>query len=69
MAKEKKNWVIRCGCDTEAYMTKIIPEQLGHTPIYEYGTSDKKKALRFTKAEAEELARKRQARAVELKTE
>ena len=66
---EKKDWVIRCGCDTEAYMTRIIPEQLGHTPIYVYGTKDRYKAMRFTETEAKELAKKRQAEAIKLKSE
>ena len=64
----KKEWIIKCG-GAEAYLTEIIPEQLGHTPIYKYATKNKKEAMRFTEAEAKELAKKRQAEAIRLKSE
>ena len=62
---KKKEWVIKCG-GAEAYLTEIIPEQLGHTPIYRYGTKDKNKALRVTEEEARELAEKRHAEMVKV---
>ena len=68
MAREykKHNYVIRCGRNMKAYLTEI-EYQKGHPPVYTYRTQDPKKAKKFTKEEAEELARQRQAVAVELK--
>ena len=60
--KEQKNYVIRCG-GADAYLTKIEKKR-NEAPVYIYGTNDKKKAKRFTKEEAEEIAEKRQAVAV-----
>ena len=62
----KKEWIIKCG-GAEAYMTEITPAQLGHTPIYTYGTKDKSKAMRFTEEEARELAKLRQAEMIKVK--
>jgi hypothetical protein len=57
----KKEWVIRCGGDTKGYLTEIIPPKKGNSEIYVYGTKDKMKAMRFTKEEAERIAKLRQA--------
>ena len=69
MAREykKHNYVIRCGGNVKAYLTAITPAKNGHPPMYTYGTQDPKKAMKFTKEEAEALAKERQATAVELK--
>lgn len=56
----EKRWIVKCG-GAEAYLTKITPEQLGHTPIYTYGTKDKQKAMRMKREEAEAIAKIRHA--------
>ena len=68
MAREykKHNYVVRCGGNVKAYLTAIEYPK-GHPPVYTYGTQDPKKAKKFTKEEAEEIAKTRQATAVELK--
>ena len=68
MAREyrKHNYVVRCGGNVKAYLTEIEYPK-GHPPVYTYGTQDPKKAKKFTKEEAEEIAKARQATAVELK--
>lgn len=68
MAREykKHNYVIQCGGNTKAFLTEIRKPK-GHPPVYVYGTKDPKKAMKFTKEEAEELAASRQGDAVELK--
>lgn len=68
MAREykKHNYVVRCGGNVKAYLTAIESPK-GHPPMYTYGTQDPKKAMKFTKEEAEEIAKARQATAVELK--
>ena len=69
MAREykKHNYVIRCGGNMKAYLTAITPPKNGHPTLYTYGTQDQKKDMKFTKEEAEVLAKDRQAMAVELK--
>lgn len=64
---DKKNWVIRCGGGMKAYMTEIRPPKGGHPTMYTYGTSDPKKAMRFTREEAQKLAEERHGDAVELR--
>lgn len=64
--KAKKEWIIKCG-GAEAYLTEIIPEQLGHTPIYKYATKNKKEAMRFTEEEARKIAKLRQAEMIKVK--
>ena len=68
MAREykKHNYVVRCGGNVKAYLTKIEYPK-GHPPVYTYGTRNPKEAKKFTKEEAEEIATARQATAVELK--
>ena len=56
----EKRWIVKCG-GAEAYLTEITPEQLGHTPIYTYGTKDKQKAMKMTREEAETIAKQRHA--------
>lgn len=56
----EKRWIVKCG-GADAYLTEITPEQLGHTPIYTYGTKDKKKAMKMTREEAETIAKQRHA--------
>lgn len=56
----EKRWIVKCG-GAEAYLTEITPEQLGHTPIYTYGTKDKQKAMRMKREEAEAIAKIRHA--------
>ncbi len=63
---EKKEWIIKCG-GAEAYLTEIIPEQLGHTPIYKYDKKNKKEAMRFTEEEARKIAKLRQAEMIKVK--
>ena len=65
MDKTEKNYIVRCG-GADAYLTKIEKKK-NEAPVYIYGTKDKKKAKRFTREEAEEIAEKRQAVAVKLK--
>ena len=69
MAREykKHNYIVRCGGNVKAYLTDIEYPK-GHPPVYNYRTQDPKKAKRFTKEEAEEIADSRQGVAVELKT-
>ena len=59
----KKKWVIRCG-GGENYLTEIREAQSGHPRIYVYGSKCVKDALRFDQDEAEELAQRRHAKAV-----
>ena len=59
MDQTEKNYVIRCG-GADAYLTKIEKKR-NEAPVYIYGTNDKKKAKRFTREEAEEIAEKRKA--------
>ena len=59
----KKKWAIRCG-EGENWLTEIREAQSGHPRIYIYGSKDVKDALRFDKDEAEELAQRRHAKAV-----
>lgn len=63
--KTVKNYIIRCG-GADAYLTRIEKKK-NEPPVYVYDTKDKKKAKRFTREEAEEIAEKRQAVAVKLK--
>lgn len=48
------------------YLTEITEAQKGHPTIYRYGSDDVKDAMRFSKEEAEELAKRRHASAVEV---
>ena len=60
----KKKWVIRCG-EGENYLTEIREAQSGHPRIYVYGSKDVKDAMRFDQDEAEELAQRRHAKAMQ----
>ena len=58
---QKKEYIIQCGGVSLAmYLTKITKKK-GHDTVYTYGSRDKRKALRFTQEEAEEIAEKRHA--------
>ena len=50
----------------KAYLTEIKPPKNGNAEIYVYGTTEKNKAMRFTREEAEKLAKKRQAEMVQM---
>ena len=62
----KKKWVIKCGDGGKMYLTEITEAQKGHPTVYRYGSDDVKDAMRFSKEEAEELAKRRHASAVEV---
>lgn len=61
---KKKEWIIKCG-GVEAYLTKIETPK-GQNTVYTYGTSDKKKALRFTEEDAKRIAEARQAEMIKV---
>lgn len=61
----KKKWAIRCG-EGANWLTEIREAQSGHPRVYIYGSKDVKDAMRFSKEEAEELAKRRHASAVEV---
>ena len=61
---QKKKWVIRCG-EGQNYLTEIREAQSGHPRIYVYGSKDIRDAMRFSRDEAEELAQRRHAKAMQ----
>ena len=63
-AEEPKNWVIRNGKYPQ-YMTGIVKNDKDGV-IYSYATDNIWKAMRFTEAEAQEIAKKCHGRATRL---
>ena len=61
---KKKEWIIKCG-GAEAYLTKIETPK-GQNTVYTYGTSDKRKAKRFTEEDAKRIAEERQAEMIKV---
>ena len=61
---KKKEWIIKCGA-AEAYLT-AIEHPKGKDPVYTYGTSDKKEALRFTEEDAKRIAEERQGEMIKV---
>jgi len=57
--RKECGYIIKNGA-AEVFLTAIDTVQ-GHPLIYRYGSRDPKEAMRFTKDEAEEIARKRHA--------